>query len=714
MGRKKRQRKRRQPNPQQQSFSPSVDVDAKLQQAVSLYQASQLQQAKEICQQILKDFPQHAEALHLLGVFAYQVGENKIATGLINQAIEIDSNRYVFFNNLGLALKEQGKLEESIQAYQQAIHIQPDYVKAHSNLGNALKEQGKLEESIEAYQQAIHIQPDYVNAYNNLGLALKEQGKLEESIEAYQQAIHIQPDYANAYNNLGVALQEQGRLEESIEAYQKAIHIQPQFLAAHYNLGNALKEQGKLEESIEAYQKAIHIQPDYANAYNNLGVALKEQGKLEESIQAYQRALTIDPNLFEAHSNLIFAQDFRLDTDLKEQQAERQKWNQKFILSLANSIQLHPNDRNPDRLLRIGYVSADFKQHSAAQGFGQLILNYNQAQFDVFCYSGVVKEDEITKRFKDAASGWHSTLGKSDKELVKQIRNDEIDILVDLSGHTNGNRLLAFGYKPAPIQVTGIGHDAPGATTIDYRLTTPIRTRSEEEKHFAENPVYLDFFMGFMIPLETPAVGYLPAYENGYVTFGCLNRFIKVSDESLELWTSLLQRIPNSKLLLKSGELSDIELRGHTIERLSDFGVSFNRVTLLGGTSQYEHLNTYNQVDISLDTFPHGGGATTLESLCVGSPVVTLTDDSKIAHRNSSAILSPLGLNEWVAKTKDEYVEIACHWANNLEELLDIRRELRGRVLTQTAKFVPQIEIAYREMWRRWCRGEESSPLYIK
>ena len=239
-------------------------------------------------------------------------------------------------------------------------------------------------------------------------------------------------------------------------------------------------------------------------------------------------------------------------------------------------------------------------------------------QFDVFCYSGVVKEDEMTKQFKDSVSGWYSTLGKSDKELVEQIRNDEIDILADLSGHTSGNRLLVFGYKPAPIQVTGIGAETPGVTTIDYRLTTPIKTQPEEEKHFVEAPVYLDLFMGFMIPLEIPSVGYLPAHENGYVTFGCLNRFSKASDDSLELWSSLLKRIPNSKLLSKSGELNDMELRGRTIGHLSHLGVSSNRVILLGKTSQSEHLNTYKHVDISLDTFPYAGGVTTLESLCMG------------------------------------------------------------------------------------------------
>ncbi|HIO73633.1 MAG TPA: tetratricopeptide repeat protein [Flavobacteriales bacterium] len=646
MGRKKRKRKRRQPNPQQQSIDSVDDIEGKLQQAISLHQAGQLQQAEQICQQILRNSPQHADALHLLGVIAYQVGENNVATSLITQAIKIDSNQCVFFNSLGSVLQEQGRLRESIQAFNRALEIQPDYADVHYNKGNTLKEQGKLEEAVDAYQQAIRIQPNHPEAYNNLG--------------------------------------------------------------------NVLQERGRLEESIQAYHKAIEIQPNDPRVYSNLGNSLQTQGRIVDAVNSFRQSLIINPNFIEGHSNLIFAQDFHLDIGLQEQQIERQKWNQRFILPLANSIQSHPNDRNPERRIRIGYVSANFRQHSAAQGFGQLILNYNQTQFDVFCYSGVVKEDEITKRFKDAVSGWYSTLGKSDKKLVEQIRNDEIDILVDLSGHTSGNRLLAFGYKPAPIQVTGIGHDAPGVTMIDYRLTTPIKTRPEEEKHFVEKPVYLGFFMGFMSPLKIPPVGYLPAYEKGHVTFGCLNRFSKVSDESLGLWASLLKRIPNLKLLFKSGELSDIELREDTINHLGHLGVAPNRVILFGRTSQYEHLNTYNQVDISLDPFPYGGGATTLESLCMGSPVVSLTNDSKQAHRYSSAILSPLGLNEWVAKTKDEYVEIVCHWANDLENLAQLRDQLRGQMEEKISGFVPQVEIAYREMWRRWCGGEEPSSIYIK
>ena len=250
MGRKKR----RQPDPQQQSLSPSVEVEGKLQQAISLYQAGQLQQAERKCQQILRDNSQHAEALHLLGVIAHQAGENNVATGLITQAIKIDSNQYVFFYSLGSALQEQGRLRESIQAFNQALEIQPQFVGAYYNKGNALQEQGRLEESIEAYQQAIHIQPNYVKAHNNLGSVLRKQGKLEESIQVCQQAIEIQPDYANAYNNLGLVLLEQGRLEESIQAYQKSIEIQPDSAEAHNNLGQILLLSGDFYRGWKEYE----------------------------------------------------------------------------------------------------------------------------------------------------------------------------------------------------------------------------------------------------------------------------------------------------------------------------------------------------------------------------------------------------------------------------------------------------------------------------
>ena len=250
MSRKERQ----QPNPQQQSIDSVDDIEGKLQQAISFYQAGQLQQAEQICQQILRDFPQHANALHLLGIIAYQVEGYQIATDLISQAIEIDSNQSSFFYNLGNILKEQGRLEESIEVYQQAIHIQPDRADAYYNLGLVLQEQGRLKESMNAYQQAIHIQPQFAEAYSNLGMVLQEQGRLEESIEVYQQAIHIQPQFADIYSNLGVVLKEQGRLEESIEAYHQAIHIQSDHADAHENLSIISLLKGNLLQGWKEYE----------------------------------------------------------------------------------------------------------------------------------------------------------------------------------------------------------------------------------------------------------------------------------------------------------------------------------------------------------------------------------------------------------------------------------------------------------------------------
>jgi Tfp pilus assembly protein PilF len=280
-------KKRQQPNPQQQSIDSVDDIEGKLQQAISFYQVGQLQQAEQICQQILRNFPKQAETLHLLGIIAHQVGDYRIATSLITQAIEIDPNQSSFFYNVGNALREQGKLDESVEAYQQAIHIQPDHADAYNNLGNVLKEQGKLDESVEAYQQAIEHQPQFSGAHNNLGVALQEQGRLEESIEVYQKAIEIQPDHADAYYNVGNALRKQGRLEESIEVYQKAIEIQPDHADAYNNLGNVLKEQGKLDESIDTYQQAIEIQPDHADAHKNLGIILLLKGNLSQGWKEY-------------------------------------------------------------------------------------------------------------------------------------------------------------------------------------------------------------------------------------------------------------------------------------------------------------------------------------------------------------------------------------------------------------------------------------------
>ena len=324
---------------------------------------------------------------------------------------------------------------------------------------------------------------------------------------------------------------------------------------------------------------------------------------------------------------------------------------------------------------------------------------------------GIGQEDELTVSFQQQASGWRSTQRVTDTALAKQIRQDQIDILIDLSGHTGGNRLLTFGYKPAPIQVTGIGHSPPGLSTIDYCLTNRFAILPEESL-YPEQPIYLDYAYGFYLHQIRLALSPLPARVNGFLTFGCLNRWQKVSSTTLDLWTRLLLAIPNSRLILKDSQLANESLRGSILGQMKESGVSEERIDLRGGTSQQEHLAVYQEIDISLDPFPHGGGITSTESVWMGVPVISLYGD-RVASRAGATALCPLGLGDWVVTGESEYIELAQDWSQRLGELEQLRSDLRRRVEEQAKVFPRQVEEAYRRIWQRWCRGEKASPLSV-
>ena len=383
-------------------------------------------------------------------------------------------------------------MTEVVQACRQLLKTSPHSLAVINILGAALQGLGKLEEAVRAYDKVIQLKPDLAGVYSTRGVALKKLGQLEAAVDSYDQAIELQPDLAEAYSNRGSALQQLGQLEAAVSNYNRAIELQPDYALAHSNRGVALTDLGQLKEGMASYNRAIELQPDYAEAYSNRGNALIELGQLEAAVTSYNRAIELQPDYAQAYSNLIFTQDFLSTMDLIQQQKQRQLWDQRFIQPLQEYHSPHPNQADSERPLRIGYLSADFKRHSAAQGFADLILNYDGKQFQVYCYSGVGigQEDELTVSFQQQASGWRSTQGVTDTALAQQIRQDQIDILIDLSGHTAGNRLLTFGYKPAPIQVTGIGHYPPGLSTIDYRLTTRFCTLPEEEQFFPEQPIY--------------------------------------------------------------------------------------------------------------------------------------------------------------------------------------------------------------------------------
>jgi predicted O-linked N-acetylglucosamine transferase (SPINDLY family) len=681
-------------------------MDQAMQIAVQHHQAGRLQQAEQLYRQILAQQPEHPLAIHNLGLIAHQVGRNDVAVDLIRRAIALRPNYPEAHSNLGVALKDQGQLDEAIAAYRQAVALKPDYAEAYNNLGNALENKGQLDDAIAAFRQAIALKPDYAEAHSNLGNALVEKGQLDDAIAVYRRAIALKPGYTEAHSNLGNALVEKGQLDEAIAAYRQAIALTPNSPEARNNLGVALKDQGRLDEAIVAYRQAIALKPNYPEAHSNLGVALKDQGRLDEAIAAYRQAIALKPNYAEAHSNLIFVLHYDPAHDGAKIHEEHRLWNERHAKPLSKLIQPHTNVRDPTRRLKIGYVSPDFSAHPMSRFLMPVIEHHDRTKVEVYCYANVRRPDETTARFRELADAWRNIAGVSDEQVAEQVRQDQIDILLDLAMHTSGNRLLVFARKPAPVQVTWLA--CPGSTgmdAIDYRLTDRfLEPPGTSDSFSTETSIPLPDCWCCYRPLATaPPVSPLPAPDAGLVTFGCLNNFCKVSAQALTCWCAVMREIPASRLLLHASQGSH---RQAARELLSREGVNPDRLSFVDRLPAEEYLRLYHQIDIALDPFPYSGGTTSCDALWMGVPVVSLSG-AMAAGRQTATLLHNIGLSELLADSQERYIEIAKDLARDLPRLSQMRAGLRQRMqaspLMDEPRFTRNVEAAYREMWRQWC-----------
>jgi predicted O-linked N-acetylglucosamine transferase (SPINDLY family) len=713
-----------------------------LESGMSHHQAGRLAEAERIYRQILAQQPNHANALRLLGVLAGQTGRLDAGMELIRRAIRLNPELAVAHSNLGNALKDKGQLDEAIASYRLAIRIKPDFAEGYNNLGNALRDKGQLDEAIATYRQAIRIHPGYAEAYSNLGPALVEVGQLDEAIASYRQAIRLKPDLAEAHSNLGNALRTKGQPDEAIVSYRLAIRIRPDYALAHNNLGNALKDKGQLDEAIAAYRRAIRLKPDYAQAHSNLGNALvdvghldeaivchrqaiwlkpdfaeahynlgnelKNVGQLDEAIASYRRAIRLNPDDAGMHGNLVFALHYHPGYDSRIIQDELHRWNRQHAEPQKKFIRPHTNNRDRNRRLRIGYVSPDFREHVVGQNLLPLLRQHDHRQMEIFCYANVLQPDALTDQLRGYADVWRSIVGLSDSRIVTLIRQDEIDILVDLALHTANNHLAMFAHKPAPVQVTYLGYcGSTGMDAMDYRLSDPYLDPSDSDLSvYSERTIRLpETYWCYSPPGPTPEPSPPPAATMRYLTYGCLNNFVKVSPPALDLWAEILQRVPRSRLIVHSRPGSHLDT---VRERFAGKGISPDRLEFPNWQPWPQYVRTYGQIDIALDPFPWGGGITTCDALWMGVPVVTLVGRTAVG-RGGSSILANVGVPELIARTPQQYVQIATDLAGDLPRLADLRRTLRARMqaspLMDAPRFARNVEAAYRQMWRTWCAG---------
>lgn len=566
---------------------------------------------------------------------------------------------------------------------------------------------GQFHEAAFIYQQILAVAPFEADAHHFLGLIAHQLGDSEAGIRSVQTAISLNQQAGDFQNNLGNIFRDLGRFDEALSCFQSAIRIKPDYALAHNNLGNVFYSQRKVDPAIEAYRAAIRFKPLLAEAHNNLAVALKDQGMLDEAIAEFRKAIELKPDYAQAHSSLVYTTYFHPDYDAKAIAEEHRVWNLRHAEPLRPCIQAHTNDRSPDRQLRIGYVSSDFRKQPVGYFMQPLLANHDREKLAIYAYSQVRMRDEITERSQSFVDVWHDIIGLSDDQVAEQIRRDRIDILVDLTMHMEHNRALVFARKPAPIQVAYLAY--PGTTglrTIDYRLTDPHLDVHDKNDHFySEQSICLpETYWCYQPTFPEIPVSTLPAESNDWITFGSLNNFCKVTTRTFSLWCRLLQAVPQSRLVLHSHEGSH---RQRAWDLLEKSGISPERLRFVAMQPHADYLREYDRIDIALDPFPYAGGTTTCDAIWMGVPVVTLCGETGVG-RGGLSILSNVGMADCVGFSEDEYIRIAIRLAGDIPKLATMRSMLRQRMerspLMNATRFTRHVEAAYRTMWQTWCR----------
>jgi predicted O-linked N-acetylglucosamine transferase (SPINDLY family) len=715
------------------------EAESLLSAALIAYRGGRFSEAYSICRRVLENLPDNFNALHLAGMCELDSGNLSNAEATLKKALDLEPRSAEVLSNLGVVLFQMRRFDEARKSYGRAIALRPNYPIALSNLGNTLTRLRFTEEAIKQYDRAIDLKPDYADAYVNRGMALLLRDRIEQADVDFDKALSFRPGYPEAIVGKGLVQLKMRHFEAALHAFNTALKARSNFSEALAYRGltyeamqrtslamedfeaalslNAMLEvawTGKAQAfllsndiapAIDACQRALEIDPGSENALAVMGSCYARLGETAKVLEYYDRAISINPYHEPTITKKIFALDFALDADFVTHQAARNYWGE-MIGAKIPKMELERPNVDPNRRLVVGYVSSDFRNHSAAFCFKPVLRNHNREEFEVICYSCSPIEDTATDEFRLYANNWINAWQLSDDELANRIRSDGIDILVDLSGHTAGNRLTVFARKPAAVQVTAWGHaTGTGLRTIDYlfsdQTTIPeaVRGLFVEKIHDLPSLITLDA----VVELQPSA---LPMLRNGYVTFGVFNRIDKISDAALAVWCELMKAIPLSRIVVKHGALDDPLVRDRLVARFVRQGLSGDRIDCLGATSREEHLLALQEVDISLDPFPQNGGVSTWESLYVGVPVIARLGNS-VPSRAAAAIVKSIGLEAWVMEDDSQYIRTAEKFASMPDYLAAVRKELPAMIANSQSgnaeHYTRHVENAYRKFWREFC-----------
>lgn len=626
-------------------------------------------------------------------------------------------------------LMEEGRHDEAGALCRMMLRRDPNNVETLFLLGNSAFHREAWGTAISRFREACRLDPVNPVLFNNLGLALLEGAKsrepvpgasLEEAVRIFEQALALQPDYVTAWKNLGIARREKGDIDGARSCFIQGLALAPNDASLWLNLGTLHTTTYHFDLAIGCYRRILRLDPvDPAEMLNRLATLYCYIGRISESVATFERAIALAPireqRMCYAGSRL-FTLHYLPDIPPAEIAREHREWGATYFPPTPPPR--FANSPDPHRRLRVGYVSPDLRMNAVLFFIQPVLAAHDPAQVEVFCYANVKKPDMVTAQLREEHRViWRDIVGLNDDEALHLIRDDRIDILVDLTGHGGENRLPLFGLRPAPVQVTWIGYpDTTGLPSMDYRITdaTADPPGMTDHLHTEELVRLPGSFLCYNPGGDFPPEGPLPFLANRFVTFGTMSNFSKINAPLLDIWCEILARVPASRLVLRYRGQEWDRVHGELCGHLEGKGIEPGRLLLLGhARSVVEQMQAYHMIDIALDTFPYNGTTTTCEALYMGAPVISLAGRSHVA-RVGASLLETVGLPEFTAESAEEYVEKAVELAGDLKLLLALRKGLRRMVMTSpladNVTFTAQVEQAYRNMWQRWCRDHDDHP----
>ena len=669
---------------------------------VQLLNKKKFKDAKFKVNDLIKKDPGIFFLYNLLGIILSEEKNINEAIVQFKKAIQLNSNYPEAYNNLGIAFFKIKEYENAKHNYEKAISLKPGFFEAHNNLGAIYRKKLNFDEAVNCYNKSIQLNQKFIDPYINLGNIFNEYGKFDDARKIFLKVIELNPNYSKGYSGIGRSLKNLGNIQQAIENYEKAIQLEPNNPEAYNNLGVALRNQDKLEEAIENYKKAIQIDPKFSQAYYNLGVSYQAKYKLDDAIDFYKKTLEIDSEYLPARSNLIYIQNYSLKYNSDDYLDHAKKFYASLKKIDEKEFEKFQFEKKPNKL-RVGFVSGDFRKHPVGYILKNILGILKNSSLEIYAYSNSLDNDDLTEQLKSEFKKWDNISFKNDIMIINKIRSDKINILFDLSGYTGNNKLSIFINKPAPVQITWLGClSSTGIPEIDYIIGDPYTFPKDLKQKFTEKIWrFPEVLQCFSKPNLDLLIGDLPTLKNNFITFGCFSNPLKINNFILKIWSKILNKIPNSKIMFKSLRTND-ESKKNITNSLVSYGVNQKQIIFDGKSSLEKYFESYNKIDLVLDTFPFNGGATSHDAVWMGVPVLSL--QGNIAYsRMGSCLNHHLNMIDWIAKNEDEYIIKATKFASDSNLLSNIRKNLRQKAIDSpifnSERFAKNFE---ENMWKIW------------